>query len=130
MKLKLLLAGAAIAVAATTGVAFASANDYAFEPVKAELIQGDNVTVAVRLLHKPTGKPVSDAVIIRTRMDMAPEGMAEMTVPVKPSAASEPGTYAFKADLSMPGRWTFSLAAKVHGEPETVLGKITLTVKK
>jgi hypothetical protein len=130
MKTKLLLAGAAMAVAATTGIAFASANDYAFEPVKTELTQGDDVTVAVRLLHKATGKPVSGAVIIRTRMDMAPEGMAEMAVPVKPSTPSEPGTYAFKADLSMPGRWLFSLAAKVQGEPETVVSKITLTVKK
>ncbi len=130
MKLKLLLAGTAIAVAAVTGFAFASANDYAFEPVKTELTKGDDVTIAVRLVHKPTGKPVSDAVIIRTRIDMAPEGMAAMAAPVKPSAASEPGTYAFTADLSMAGRWHFSLAAKVQGEPETVIGKITLTVKK
>jgi hypothetical protein len=130
MNFRLLLAGAALAVAATPAVAFANAQDYAFVPVQTELAKGDDVTVAVRLMHEATGKPVSDAVIIRTRMDMGPDGMAEMTVPVKPVAASESGTYAFKADLSMPGRWGFSLAAKVQGEPETVVGKITLTVKK
>jgi hypothetical protein len=129
MDLKLSLAGVAVAVAAMTGAAFASAEDYAFTPVQADLAKGDEVTVAVRLVHKPTGNPVSGAVIIRTRMDMGPDGMPEMATPVKPSAAAEAGTYAFKADLSMPGRWAFSLAAKVHGEPETVVGKITLTVK-
>jgi YtkA-like len=128
MNWKLLLVGSALAVAATSG-AFGSAEDYSFVPVQAELAKGDDVTVAVRLLHKPTGKSVADAVIVRTRMDMGPDGMAEMTAPVKPSAASEPGTYAFKADLSMPGRWAFSIAARLQGERETVVGKITLTVK-
>jgi YtkA-like protein len=128
MKTKLLLVTAVLAVGAASG-AFASAQDYVFVPIQTEIAKGDDVTVTVRLLHKPTGKSVSNAAIIRTRMDMGPDGMAEMGVPVKSSAAAEPGTYAFKADLSMPGRWAFSLAARVQGEPETVVGKITLTVK-
>jgi hypothetical protein len=124
---------AAAVLAATfgfAGAALAGANDYVFEPVQAEIKKGDGVTVAVRLVHKPTGKPVSDAVIILTRIDMAPDGMAEMGSPLEPLPASEPGVYAFKTDLSMQGRWLFSISAKVQGERETVTGKITFRATK
>ena len=39
--------------------------------------------------------------------------------------SNEPGVYSFKTDLSMAGRWLLSIAAKVQGEAETVVGKIT-----
>src|SRR5437763_16800730 len=68
------LAGAALAVG-LTGTAFAGANDYAFEPVATEVNRGE-VTISVRLVHKPTGKSVPDVVIVQTRIDMAPDGMA------------------------------------------------------
>jgi YtkA-like len=108
-----------------SGTAFAGANDYIFESVKAELKKGDDVVVSVRLKHKATGKPVTDAVIVQTRIDMGPEGMGEMTSPVTPVPSNQPGIYSFKTDLSMQGRWLLSIAAKVQGEPETVVGKIT-----
>jgi hypothetical protein len=124
----------AAALAATMtlagSAAFAAAGDYAFEPVNAELKKGDNVTVAVRLMNKLTGKPVPDAVIIRTRVDMAPDGMAEMESPVSPLPAKEPGVYAFKTDLPMAGRYQLSLSAKVQGEPETVAGKVVIKANK
>src|ERR1035438_7899687 len=83
MNRKFLLASAfAVAMSLTNAAAFAAAMDYAFEPVAAELKKGDDVVIAVRLLHKPTGKPVADAVLIRTRVDMAPDGMADMPSPV------------------------------------------------
>jgi YtkA-like len=107
-----------------TGAAFAGANDYAFEPVKAELKKGDDVVVSVRLKHKATGKPVTDAVIVQTRIDMGPDGMGEMASPLTPVPSNEPGVYSFKTDLSMQGRWLLSIAAKVQGEPQTVVGKI------
>jgi hypothetical protein len=128
---KTLLAAATSAALSLAGsAAYAGADDYVFEPVQAELTKGDDVTVAVRLLHKPTGKPVADAVIFRTRIDMGPDGMAEMVSPVIPLPAKDAGTYAFKTDLPMPGRYLFSLAAKVQGEPETVVGKVMLKAKK
>jgi YtkA-like len=108
-----------------SGTAFAGANDYIFEPVKAELKKGDDVVISVRLKHKATGKPVTDAVIVQTRIDMGPEGMGEMTSPVTPVPSNQPGIYSFKTDLSMQGRWLLSIAAKVQGEPETAVGKIT-----
>ena len=118
---------AALLLAATLGLngeVFAKSGDFTFEPVKAELKKGDDVTVAVRLVNKKTGKAVPDAVIIRTRMDMAPEGMGEMTSPVKPLPSTEPGVYAFKTNLVMAGRWQFTVAAKVQGEPDTVTGVV------
>ena len=103
---------------------FAGANDYVFEPVKAEVKRGDDAVVAVRLKHKPTDKPVTDAVIIRTRIDMAPDNMADMASPLTPIPGQEPGVYAFKTELSMAGRWLLCIAAKVQGEPATVVGKV------
>jgi len=122
---KFALAGAVLAAALSlTGTAFAGANDYAFEPVKAEVKKGNGVTLTVRLVHKPTGKPVSDVVIISPRMDMSPEGMATMTAPVTSAKGTQPGTYDFKTDLSMAGGWLLTVSAKVQGEQETVTGKI------
>jgi hypothetical protein len=125
-------AGAALAVALglISGAAFAGAKDYVFEPVAAEMKKGDDVTVAVRLVHKPSGKPVADAVIFRTRIDMAPDGMAEMVSPVEPLPGKEPGVYAFKTDLPMAGRYLFSIGAKVQGEKETVTGKVIFKAVK
>ena len=108
-----------------SGTAFAGANDYVFEPVKADVKKGDDVVVSVRLKHKTTGKPVTDAVIVQTRIDMSPDAMGEMASPLTPVPSNELGVYSFKTDLSMQGRWLLSIAAKVQGEPETVVGKIT-----
>jgi hypothetical protein len=131
MHLRALLAVATAAIVSLAApAAFAGADEYVFESVQAELTKGDDVTVAVRLVHKPTGKPISDAVIFRTRIDMGPDGMADMVSPVTPLPANEPGTYAFKTDLPMAGRYLFSLAAKVQGEPDTVVGKVMLKAKK
>jgi hypothetical protein len=119
---------AAVSLAATA--AMAGAGDYAFEPVNPEMKKGDDVTVAVRLVNKSTGKPVPDAVIFKTRVDMAPDGMAEMESAVAPQASKEPGVYAFKTDLPMAGRYQLTLSAKVQGEAETVNGKVVITATK
>ena len=92
--------------------------------------KGDDLKVAVRLTNKATGKPVADAVIIRSRLDMAPDGMPEMESPIAPLPAQEPGIYAFKTDLPMAGRYQLSIAAKVHGEAETVIGKVVIKAGK
>jgi hypothetical protein len=110
--------------------AFAAAADYEFKATTIETKKGDDVTVAVQLVHKATGKPVDGAVIVRTRIDMSPDKMGDMVSPVSPLQSKEPGTYAFKTDLPMAGNYLFSLAAKVQGEPETVVGKVILKAVK
>jgi hypothetical protein len=129
MNRRFTLACAAIAVAASLSVtAFAGADDYVFEPVKAEIKSSNVATIAVRLVHKPSGTPVIDAVIVQTRIDMAPDGMADMASAIAPLPSPEPGVYAFKAPLTMTGRWLLTLSAKVQGEADPVLGKITFKV--
>jgi hypothetical protein len=122
------------AVAATLSLAasaaMAGAGDYAFEPVNPEMKKGDDVTLAIRLNNKQTGKPVPDAVIFKTRVDMAPDGMAEMESAVAPLPSKEPGVYVFKTDLPMAGRYQVTLSAKLQGESETVTGKVIVKATK
>ena len=126
MQRKYAIPSVAIALAVAMNVAaLGAASDYMFEPVSAQVKKGDDVIVSVRLKHKPTGKPVTDAVIVQTRIDMSPDAMGEMASPLTPVPSTQSGVYSFKADLSMQGRWLLSIAAKVQGEPETVLGKVT-----
>ena len=131
MKSNYLLASAVtLAIGLGTAAAFAGANDYTFEPTAPEWKKGDDVVVAVRLTYKPSGKPVADAVIIRTRVDMGPDNMADMVSPVAAVPSNELGVYAFKTDLPMAGRYMLSVAAKVQGEPETLVGKVILKAVK
>ena len=120
------LVGALLLIGAFVGPALAGAQDYAFEPATPEVRKGDGAVIAVRLVHKPTGKPVPDAVIFQIRLDMAPDGMPTMTTPVTPLPSTEPGVYPFRTDLVMAGGWRLTLHAKVQGEPETVSGEVTL----
>ena len=124
------VAALAVTMSVAGSTAFAAASDYAFEPVNAEMKKGDDVTVTVLLTNKVTGKRVADAVIIRTRVDMAPDGMADMESPVTALPPKEPGVYAFKTDLPMAGRYQLSLSAKVQGEAETVTGKVVIKASK
>jgi hypothetical protein len=55
---------------------FAGPNDYAFEPVKVDVKNGPGSELAVRIVHKPTGKPVEGVVLFRTRLDMSPTAWA------------------------------------------------------
>ncbi|THK35346.1 hypothetical protein EHS39_25355 [Ensifer sp. MPMI2T] len=120
-----IFASLAIVLASTT-TSYAAAADYEFQLVQSEVAQGPEATVAVRLVDRRTEKPVSDAVIFTTRMDMAPEGMEAMTSPVEALPSTEPGVYRFKTNLSMEGGWRFKLAAKVQGEADTVQGELIL----
>ncbi len=123
-------AALAATLSLAASAAMAGAGDYAFEPVNAQMKKGDDVTLSVRLTNKQTGKPVADAVIFKTRVDMAPDGMAEMESAVAPLPSQEPGVYAFRTDLPMAGRYQVTLSAKVQGEAETVTGKVIVTAIK
>ncbi|MCK1709112.1 MULTISPECIES: FixH family protein [unclassified Bradyrhizobium] len=114
-----------IAVAGSATLAHADINDYEFQLVDKIVRKGDAV-ISVRLVHKPDGKPVSDAVIFAKRMDMAPDGMETMKTAIEPMPSTEPGIYKFKADVTMEGGWQLSLAAKVQGETGTVENKLVI----
>jgi len=118
------LTGAALTCAAT--VALADIKNYEFRLVEPTVKAGPDKTIAVKLVDKTTGKPVPDAVIFATRLDMAPDGMQEMATRVDPLPGTEPGTYKFKATFGMAGRWQLSLGAKVQGEIGTVENKLVI----
>jgi YtkA-like len=125
MQRKLLRAaafGAALLSVIATS-AFADVKDYEFQLVDKEVKQGV-ATLAVRLIHKPSGRAIPDAVIFAKRIDMGPDKMEAMTAPLEPEPATEPGIYRFKTDLTMAGQWALSLGAKVQGETGTVESKL------
>ena len=113
----------AVLLAAIAGSALADTKDYEFQLIDKEVKKGEAV-IAVKLVHKPSGRAIPDAVIFAKRIDMGPDGMEMMAAPIEAVSSTEPGIYRFKTDLSMAGRWALSLGAKVQGETGTVENKI------
>lgn len=114
--------GAALVTAMSTSV-LAGGKDYEFQLVEKEVKQG-GVTIAVKLIHKASGRAIPDAVIFAKRIDMGPDKMEAMTAPLEPLPSTEAGVYRFKTELTMAGNWALSLGAKVQGEAETVQSKL------
>jgi hypothetical protein len=107
-----------VAIGGVSTAAFADIKDYKFELVDQPVRAGPDKVIAVRLVNAKTGKPVPDAVIFATRLDMAPDGMQEMATKVVPIPGAEPG------------RWQLSLGAKVQGETGTIESKLVITAQK
>ena len=82
------------AVAAPLSQSLAGASDY---EVASEVKAGSNAPLAVRLIHKPTNKPVAGAVLFRMRPRHVARRHGRMTGALTPDASTEPGVYAFKA---------------------------------
>jgi YtkA-like len=120
----------AVAIGSASTAALADIKDYKFELVDQTVQAGPDKVITVRLVNTKTGKPVPDAVIFATRLDMAPDGMQEMATKIVPVPDSEPGIYRFKATVSMAGRWQLSLGAKVQGETGTIEDKLVITAQK
>jgi hypothetical protein len=119
-----------IAMVGSTIMAQADIKDYKFELVDQTVQAGSDKVITVRLMNTKTGKPVPDAVIFATRLDMAPDGMEEMATKIAAVPGGESGTYKFKANFAMAGRWQLSLGAKVQGETGTVETKLVITAQK
>ena len=115
----------ALAMLGTSSVVRADVKDYEFQLVDKTVKKGDAV-ISVRLVHKPDGKPVPDAVIFAKRLDRAPDGMETMKTTIEPMPSTKPGVYKFKAAVTMEGGWQLSLGAKVQGETGTVESKLVL----
>jgi hypothetical protein len=115
---------AALWIAGATS-AEAAIEDYEFR-LEEETVRHGEVVIAVRMLDRRSGESIADAVIFATRLDMAPDGMAAMTVPVEHTNSAEPGVYRFRASLTMPGDWRLSLAAKVQGEVGTLESRLVV----
>jgi hypothetical protein len=123
------IAAFGLAVNSTVPTALAAASDYEFQPVAVEVENGPGSEIAVRLVHKPTAKPIAGAIVFRTRLDMSPDSMGQMTAKHAAMPGAEPGVYRFKADFTMAGKWALKLQAKVPGENETVDGTVVFQAK-
>ena len=123
------IAALGIAIVAAVPNAYAGAKDYEFQPIRVDVKNGAGSDVAVRLINKITGKPVEGAVIFRTRLDMSPDSMDEMTAKHEAVPSGEPGVYRFKANFTMAGGWALKLQAKIPGESETVEGTVVFKAK-
>ena len=120
-----------IALAGSAGIARAEVKDYEFKLVEPTVTVGKDKIITVQLVNKKTGKPVPDAIIFATRLDMAPEGMPEMATKIAvDTAAADPGSYRLKATFGMEGKWQLSLGAKVQGETGTVESKLVISAQK
>jgi hypothetical protein len=89
--------------------------------------------VSVRLVRAADKKPVIGAVIIQSRADMGPMGMAAMAAPIKALPATMPGVYLFEIQngtvWTKPDKWALTFAAKVQGEAATVHGSFIVELK-
>jgi hypothetical protein len=119
---------AAVSGAAT--IAYADVKDYEFRLAEPSIKIGPSAIITVRLVNKTTGKPVPEAVIFASRLDMTPDSMPQMTTKLTPMPGTEPGTYRFKANVSMAGGWQLSLGAKVQGESGTVQSKLVIRAEE
>lgn len=116
----------------TSPKAMAASTGYRFELAGPPKSAGAGKSiVSVKLMH--AGKPVSGAIIIQSRADMGPMGMAAMTAPIKPLGEKPPGTYSFEIDngpvWKKPDDWAVSFSAKVQGVMQTVTGKVTVKLQ-
>jgi len=121
------LAGAAVFLAVGLAIAATVRTDggeYEFQLVEREIRHGGGAAVAVRLVHRPTGKIIPDAVIFARHMDMSPDGMVDMTAPLELLPDSLPSYYRFATDLLMEGKWALSLVAKVSDDTDAVQDRL------
>jgi hypothetical protein len=127
----------AVAAAFMASVAFAAgrSQDYRFEIVDQPVAVGAHTEITVKLSRASDGRPVADAKITRTHLEMTmkhpphkgtlPGGMATaMGGEVKFLNSPTPGLYRLMANVSMPGKWTLDLTATVPGETEPVSGTV------
>lgn len=101
---------------------------YEFELVGNQVKVGGGAVLTLRLLDRSTGKLVPDATVFLSRIDMGPDGMADMGAPLDMLPDTLPGYYRFETDLLMAGGWAFTLAAKVPGNDAVAQSRLVLTV--
>lgn len=109
------IGAALLAAMATTAVA--DIKDYEFQLVDKEVKRGE-ATIAVKLVHKPSGRVIPDAVIFAKRIDMGPEQMESMTAPRchQPNPASTGSRPTWRWQGAGPCPWRTSSSSRQHNE--------------
>ena len=117
-----------LSLAASLAPALAGTENYEFRMVQSAPLTVRDEIVSVELVNKASGARVADAVIFATRIDMAPDNMANMIMPIEQLSSIEPGIYRFKTQLVMAGNWRLSLGAKVQDETGSIENKLIFKV--
>lgn len=111
----------------------ATTSTYRFEVAGPVESHAGTSIVSIRLIHTADNKPVTGAIIIQSRADMGPIGMASMQGPIKALPVATPGIYPFEVRngsvWSKPDKWALTFAAKVQGESATVNGTVIVALK-
>ena len=85
---------------------------------------GGKSIVSIRIVHVGDNRPVLGAIVIQSRADMGPIGMAAMTATIKSLGEQPPGVYRFEVENGSvwrkPDNWSLSFSAKVQGVARTV----------
>ena len=92
----------------------AAPQDYRFEIVDPPVRIGKDAAIGVRLVHAPSGRPIADASIIQSRVEMPMAGAPAMVVKTTPAQPDGKGVYRLKGEVTMEGDWVLNLAAKVQ----------------
>ncbi len=99
---------------------------YRFEAVAEQVAAERGQEFSIRLIG-PDGAPAENADVTIVRLDMSPDGMAAMASPVTEDPPDTPGTFSYRADFTMAGRWALHVEAQVPGQTEPVIGEVILT---
>lgn len=117
----------------------ASAGDYRIELIGqprqdggiGKLHQADSrSSVFVRLVRSSDGAPLTDADVTLPRVDMAPDGMGEMTALSYIRPYGDPGTYRVEIHPNMAGRWGVTVAAREPGASEPIRHTLNVALIK
>ncbi|MEN3974271.1 FixH family protein [Emcibacter sp. SYSU 3D8] len=132
---RILIQGALVLVALFGAITTAAAGQdaatkavYHFTAQPMAVKAGAPATFTVQIMG-PDMRPVTGAKVSATRVDMGPDGMAEMTGKIVPAGSADPSRYAFSTTLSMPGRWAVTIEAQIPGEAAPVRGQVILEAK-
>ncbi len=115
----LLLAGLTIPV-------FGNPDHYIFELIENEVSVGNRIEFSVRIIHKETSEPVTDAMIFADRIDMTPDGKPDRSTELAALSSDTPGIYRYRANLVESGNWQLTLMTMIPGAPTMIEGKMIL----
>jgi len=99
----------------------------AFAAVSPDVPVGRNIRLELRLGGIDPAPAASEVTIEKVRLDMGPDGMEAMAAPLKPLPSDAPGVLAYEADLSMAGRWAFTITARIAGRKDPVTSTVIFT---
>lgn len=100
-------------------------------PAKIELVTRHAKVGAVSLDVRVTqdGKPVAGAVVIAKRLDMSPDSMGEMAMPVSRAQTMPGGVYRFSASLPMAGHYALTVAVTLPGSKTPMTAKFEVAAQ-